>query len=109
MTAFQTEYDFELPRGYIDESGNLHKQGRMRLATARDEIEPLQDPQTQQNPAYLAVVILSRVVIRLGNLNGTGGITPNVIQNLFAADFAYLQDLYNEINSVDGQAPPGEA
>lgn len=108
MTAFQTEYDFELPRGYIDASGNLHRQGRMRLATARDEIESMQDPLSQKSPSYLAVVILARVVTRLGALNGDGGVTPDVIQNLFAADFAYLQDLYNEINSVEGQAPPGE-
>lgn len=92
----QTEFEFELPKGYVDpESGTLQKKGSMRLATAADEILPMRDPRVSQNPAYLTVILLSRVVTRLGTLNN---INPRVIEGLFAADFAYLQDLYNRIN-----------
>jgi hypothetical protein len=94
----QTEHDFTLPMGYLDKEGALHREGVMRLATAADEILPLKDPRVQKNPAYLAVILLSRVVTRLG---GVDPITPNVIEGLFAADLAYLQALYNEINRLD--------
>jgi hypothetical protein len=94
----QTEHDFTLPMGYLDKDGNLHRDGVMRLATAADEILPLKDPRVQKNPAYLAVILLSRVVARLG---GVDPVTPNVIEGLFAADLAYLQQLYNEINRLD--------
>jgi hypothetical protein len=92
---FQTEYEFTLPMGYVDADGNLHREGVMRLATGADEIVPLKDPRVQSNPAYLIVILLSRVVIRLGALEM---INPKVIESLFAADLAYLQDLYNRIN-----------
>jgi hypothetical protein len=91
----RTEFPFELPRGYVDESGEVHRHGTMRLATARDEIMPLRDPRVRQTEAYLTVVLLSRVVTRLGNVDP---ITPNVIEGMFATDLAFLQDLYRRIN-----------
>jgi len=92
---FQTEYEFTLPKGYVDENGSLHKKGVMRLATAADEILPLKDPRVQQNPAYLSVILFSRIITRLGDLQT---INPKVIEGLFASDLAYLQDLYTQIN-----------
>ena len=94
----KTEYEFTLPIGYQDESGALHRDGTMRLATAADEITPLRDGRVQANPAYLIVILLSRVVSRLGSL---AHINPKVIESLYAADLAYLQNLYNEINQVE--------
>ncbi|SDJ22298.1 hypothetical protein SAMN04487926_13816 [Paraburkholderia steynii] len=96
--GFQTEVEFELPKGYVDESGALHRRGVMRLATAADEILPLRDPRVQQNEAYVAVIVLSRVITRLGALQD---IHTGLIEGLFAADFAYLQRLYEELNSGD--------
>jgi hypothetical protein len=93
--TFQTEFEFTLPRGYVDDEGNLNKKGIMRLATAADEILPLKDPRVQANPPYLTVILLSRVITKLGNLSV---IDTKVIEGLFAADFAYLQDFYNKIN-----------
>jgi len=92
---FQTEYEFILPKGYLDSEGNLHREGVMRLATAADEILPLKDPRVQANPAYLVVILLSRVITRLGSLEA---INPKVMEGLFASDLAYLQDFYNRIN-----------
>jgi len=92
----QTEYAFTLPKGFIDRDGNLHREGVMRLASAKDEIAPLQDPRVQRNQAYLAVILLSRVVTKLGEVPE---VNPGVIENLFSADLAYLQDLYRRINS----------
>ena len=94
---FQTEIDFTLPCGYQDGDGTLHREGIMRRATAADEILPLKDPRVVKNPAYLVVILLSRVVTRLG---GVEPINPHLIENLYATDLAYLQDLYNEINQV---------
>ncbi|MFN2505983.1 MAG: hypothetical protein ABR540_17475 [Acidimicrobiales bacterium] len=96
--SLQTEYEFTLPRGYIDAEGNLHRVGVMRLATARDEIEPLRDPRLAQNEAYLTVAILARVVTELGTLPE---VTTRTIEGLFATDLAYLQDLYGIINFGD--------
>ena len=96
----QTEYAFTLPRGYVDAAGTVHREGTMRLATARDEIEPLRDVQARQNEAYLAVLLLSRVVTRIGEITE---ITPDVMEGLFAADFDHLQRLYERINT-DGEA-----
>jgi len=93
--ALQTEYTFTLPRGYVDGAGKVHKEGVMRLATAMDEIAPLRDPRVRNNQAYLTVILLSRVIVRLGTLTE---ITPAVVENLFAADLAYLQTLYRRIN-----------
>ncbi|RME47803.1 MAG: phage tail assembly protein [Chloroflexi bacterium] len=94
---FQTEFEFTLPCGYLDEEGTLHREGIMRRATAADEILPLKDPRVQKNPAYLVVILLSRVVTQLGSVSH---INPRVIENLYATDLAYLQDLYNEINQL---------
>ena len=91
----QTEYPFTLPMGYVGADGTLHKEGTMRLATAFDEIAPLKDPRVQSNPAYLLVILLVRVVSKLGTLEH---INPKVIEALYAADLAYLQDLYGRIN-----------
>ena len=91
----QTEFAFTLPLGFVDAEGNLHKDGVMRLATAFDEIAPLKDPRVHNNPAYLLIILLSRVVTRLGALEQ---INPKVVEGLFAADLAYLQDLYRRIN-----------
>jgi hypothetical protein len=96
----QTEYDFRLPLGYVDGEGNLHREGVMRLATAADEIQPLKDPRVRANEAYLVVILLARVVQKLGSL---GQVNPQVIEGLYAADLAYLQELYNRINH-DGKA-----
>ncbi|MBN1147926.1 MAG: hypothetical protein JXA78_11780 [Anaerolineales bacterium] len=96
--SIETEFDFILPRGYIDHSGQVHRRGRMRLATALDEILALQDPSVQANEAYLPVALLSRVVLRLGELPA---ITPAVIEGVFAADMAYLEDLYLRLNSPE--------
>ena len=93
----QTEFPFTLPRGYVDPEGNLHKEGTMRLATAFDEIAPLKDPRVLSNPGYLLIILLVRVVTRLGTLEY---INPKVIEGLFAADLAYLQDLYTRLNGV---------
>lgn len=95
---YQTEYPFTLPRGYRDDSGVVHKEGAMRFATAADEILPLKDPRVQQNPAYLSVVLMSRVVTRLGSLSV---IDNRVVEKLPSADMAYLQNLYQLINAVE--------
>lgn len=92
---FQTEFEFILPKGYVDEDGSLHKEGIMRMATAGDEILPLRDPRVQSNPAYLTVIILSRVVTKLGELTD---INPRIIEGLFASDLSYLQEFYRKIN-----------
>lgn len=91
----QTEFEFELPKGYVDPNGDVHKKGTMRLATAADEILPLRDPRVQQNAGYLTVILLSRVVTKLGTLST---VNTHVIENLFTMDLAYLQDLYQRIN-----------
>jgi hypothetical protein len=93
--AFKTEYEFTLPKGYVDADGNLHKDGIMRLATAADEILPQKDPRVKQNPAYLVVILLSRVISQIGEINN---ITPKTVEDLFSSDLAYLQDYYQRIN-----------
>ena len=92
----RTEFAFELPRGYVDDAGVTHYSGTMRLATARDELIPLRDDRVRENPAYLTVVLLARVVTRIGDVTD---IHAGVIENLFAADLAFLQDLYRRVNS----------
>lgn len=93
----QTDLPFTLPRGYVDAEGNVHRDGIMRLATASDEISPLKDPRVLSNPGYLLIILLARVVTRLGTLDH---INPKVMEGLFAADLAYLQDLYTRINGT---------
>jgi hypothetical protein len=95
VDVLRTEFPFELPYGYVDGDGVAHKAGVMRLATARDEILPLRDPRVRDNEAYLTVVLLSRVITELGTLQG---INPGIVEGLFAADLAFLQDLYRRIN-----------
>lgn len=95
--AFQTEYNFELPVGYLDNDGNLHKHGVMRLATAADEIIPLKDARVQQNPSYITIILLSRVITKLGSLPI---VDTRVVERLFTADLAFLQDLYQNINKA---------
>ncbi len=95
---FQTEFEFTLPKGYLDAEGNLHRKGIMRLAKAMDEIVPLRDPRVKSNPAYSTVIILSRVITRLGALDE---VTPAVIEGLFATDLNYLYQFYRRINELD--------
>lgn len=100
---FQTEFEFTLPMGYLDQSGTLHRHGLMRLATAADEILPLKDPRVQANEAYLILILLSRVITKLGNIVN---LNPKIIEDLYAADLAYLQEFYNRINR-DGRSTIG--
>jgi hypothetical protein len=93
--SLHTEFAFVLPRGYVDEHGTVHREGVMRLATARDEILPQRDPRVRENEAYLTVLLLSRVVTRLGSINQ---VSSGTIEGLFASDLAFLQDLYRRIN-----------
>ena len=95
--GLQTEFDFTLPRGYVSPDGRLHKKGRMRLATAMDEIAPLRDPRVRANQAYLVIILLARVVTQLGDVEV---IDTGVIENLFSADLAFLQDFYRKINEI---------
>lgn len=95
----QTEFPFTLPRGFVDGEGNVHREGVMRLATAFDEIAPMKDPRVQANPCYLVIILLSRVVTRLG---GLAQVNPHTIEGLFSADLAYLQAFYQRVNG-DGQ------
>lgn len=102
----QTEFEFTLPKGYLDELGNLHRKGIMRLATAIDEIVPLRDPRVRSNPAYATVIILSRVITKLGALEE---ISPQVVEGFFACDLSYLQKFYRQINELEepGQSTNG--
>lgn len=94
--TLQTEFEFTLPRGYVDDDGTLHKEGRMRLATAADEIQPLQDPKVQSNQSYLTITLLARVVTELGTLET---VNRSVIENLFVTDLEHLQAMYERINN----------
>jgi len=96
--AFRTEAPFELPLGYVDESGVRHRRGVMRLATAADEILPMRDPRVQANPAYLSIIILSRVVVKLGSLPD---VDTQIVERLFTQDFEYLRRLYEQLNGAD--------
>jgi len=95
LAGLHTEYAFVLPRGYVDDNGGIHREGRMRLATARDEISTQVDLRVRQNPAYLTVLLLERTLTRLGTL---AGVDATVVEGLFASDLAFLQDLYRRIN-----------
>jgi hypothetical protein len=94
----KTHYEFILPRGFVDKDGNVHKEGTMRLANAKDEIVPLNDMRVQRNRAYLIIVLLSRVITKLGNLNE---VNTGVIENMFASDLRFLEEMYNRINEDD--------
>ncbi len=95
MTMLQTEFEFHLPKGYVDQEGSVHREGTMRLATAMDEIVPLRDPRVKGNEAYLSIMILSRVITSLGTLSD---VNTGVIERMFTADLAYLQELYRSVN-----------
>ncbi|MFF9593463.1 hypothetical protein ACF1FX_30400 [Streptomyces sp. NPDC014646] len=92
----RTEFEFELPRGYVDDEGQVHRQGSMRLATARDELRPQIDLRVKENPAYLSVVLLSQVITRLGTITD---VHAGVVERMYATDVAFLQDFYRRINS----------
>jgi hypothetical protein len=94
--SLRTEFPFQLPRGYVDETGTVHRDGVMRLSTARDELVPLRDVRVQENPAYLSVVLLGRVITRLGTLPM---VHDGIVENMFASDLAFLQDFYRQINA----------
>lgn len=94
--SLRTEFPFELPRGYVDDAGTVHREGVMRLSTARDELVPLRDVRVQENPAYLSVVLLGRVITRLGKLPM---VHDGIVENMFASDLAFLQDFYRQINA----------
>ena len=95
--AFKTEFEFTLPKGFVDEKGDLHRKGTMRLATAKDEIVPLQDFRVKNNRAYLVIILLSRVITKLGNIK-EGDLTTGTVESLFSADLSYLQEFYRQIN-----------
>ena len=97
---FQTEFEFTLPKGYVDAENNLHRKGIMRLAKATDEILPMRDPRVKSNPAYATVIILARTIVRLGALDD---ISPTIIENLYSADFNYLYKFYLSINELGDQ------
>ncbi|MBN1181697.1 MAG: hypothetical protein JXB49_05365 [Bacteroidales bacterium] len=99
--TLQTEFEFTLPKGFIDKEGNLHRHGVMRLANAKDEILPMQDPRVQRNQAYLIIILLARVITKLGDVRD---INPGTIENLFSSDLDYLQNFYNQINSNGNNA-----
>ena len=94
----ETVYEFTLPKGYVDGSGEVHRRGKMRLATAGDEISATRDPRVLSNPSYLTIVVLGKVITEL---EGLTMVTPNVIEKLFTADLAFLQDMYQKINDVE--------
>ncbi|MET9934676.1 MULTISPECIES: hypothetical protein [unclassified Streptomyces] len=94
--GLRTEFEFELPRGYVDEAGTVHRHGSMRLATARDELRPQIDLRVKENPAYLSVVLLSQVITRLGNITD---VHAGIVERMYATDVAFLQDFYRRVNS----------
>lgn len=96
--SFETEFVFTLPKGYVDKDGIVHKEGIMRLANAADEILPLKDPRVQQNPGYLSIILLARVITSLGSLPA---VDTNTIEKLYTIDLNYLQDLYQRINTME--------
>jgi hypothetical protein len=104
-SGLQTEFEFTLPRGYVSLDGTLHRKGRMRLATAIDEIAPLRDPRVRNNQAYLVIILLARVIVSLGTVEV---IDSNVVENLFSADLAFLQDFYRKINEISPEEPETE-
>jgi hypothetical protein len=96
--SLSTEYPFTLPKGYVDDEGTIHRSGVMRLACARDEVEPLRDPRVKENEAYATIIVLSRVITELGD---AGRVTTKIVEKLFASDYRYLQDFYRIINFGD--------
>jgi hypothetical protein len=101
--GLQTEFEFTLPRGYVDSDGTLHKKGKMRLATAMDEIAPMRDPRVRANQAYLVIILLARVITQIGTIDN---IDTGIVENFFSADLAYLQDFYRRINELGTEGDP---
>jgi hypothetical protein len=101
--GLQTEFEFTLPRGYVDSDGTLHKKGKMRLATAMDEIAPMRDPRVRANQAYLVIILLARVITQIGTIDN---IDTGIVENFFSADLAYLQDFYRRINELGADGDP---
>ncbi|MBO5550350.1 MAG: phage tail assembly protein, partial [Lachnospiraceae bacterium] len=94
----ETVYDFTLPKGYLDGSGELHRNGKMRLATAGDEISATRDPRVLSTPSYLTIVILSKVITEI---EGVQSVSATLVEKLFTADLAFLQDMYQRINDIE--------
>lgn len=90
-----TQFDFQLPRGLIDETGQLHRRGVMRLATAKDELIVQRDRRVRENSAYATLMMLSQVIMQLGTLES---LQPENLENLFTQDLAYLREFYNRVN-----------
>jgi len=103
VQAFATEHEFTLPKGFVDQTGRVHRDGVMRLASALDEIAPMADPRVKENKAYLVILILSEVIVKLGDIEE---ITPDVIEKLFSTDLTYLQEFYRRINGEGEVAIP---
>ena len=99
--TLQTEFEFTLPRGYMDREGHLHRHGSMRLSTALDEITPMRDPRVRANQAYLVIILLARVITKLGTMTD---VNPGVIEGLFSVDLAYLQEFYRRVNETGASA-----
>ena len=95
---FKTEFNFTLPKGFVDKDGNLHKKGVMRLATAKDEIAPLQDHRVRSNQAYMIIILLSRVITKLGDLKS---VDSRTVEQFFSVDLDYLQRFYQKINEAE--------
>lgn len=92
---FRTQYEFDLPKGYIDQNGELPRHGMMRLATAKDELDAMRDPKAKANPQYVSIIMLSKVIVQLGALDH---VSPEIIESLFVSDLNFLQNLYTTIN-----------
>jgi hypothetical protein len=99
----QTVFDFELPKGFVDENGELHKRGKMRLATAGDEIGAMRDPRVISNPSYLSIVVLANVITEI---EGVPDVPASLVERLYTADLAYLQDMYQRINDIEPPTVP---
>jgi hypothetical protein len=100
-----TEFDFTLPRGLIDSQNRVHRHGKMRLATAKDEILVQKERKVQETPAYGALVMLSLVITRLGSFNT---VSPDVLEGLLLHDIAYLREFYNRINQQGNTHIPAQ-
>ncbi|MEM6611765.1 MAG: hypothetical protein AAF652_05820 [Cyanobacteria bacterium P01_C01_bin.72] len=90
----QTKFNFSLPVGLLDTASTTHKSGIIRRATGADELALTKNPPTWDNPSYGVLVILSRTIVRLGDLSD---ITTELLEQLFLPDLNYLLKFYNAI------------